>query len=97
MPPGAGGGGYGPGGGGGYGPGGPGSSGYVPPRPSPGASDYLPHLATEYRNGYDIGQRDAQLGYPRDYRRGYERFGGGYESYFQEGYGHGYDGRPMQH
>jgi hypothetical protein len=59
--------------------------------------DYPMHLAAEYRNGHEIGQRDASLGYPADYRRGFERFGGGYESYFQEGYNDGYTGRPLQH
>lgn len=66
------------------------------PRP-PAQSDYLPHLSQEYRNGWDIGARDRQTGYPRDYRRAYERFGRGYESYFQEGYEDGYSGQPIRH
>ena len=69
---------------------------YPQPRP-PAQSDYLPHLSQEYRSGYDIGTKDRQMGYPRDHRRAYERFGRGYESYFQEGYADGYDGRPIQH
>ncbi len=67
------------------------------PSRSPAQSDYLPHLSQEYRNGWDIGSRDRQTGYPRDYRRAYERFGRGYESYFQEGYEDGYAGRSMRH
>ena len=71
---------------------------YEPPQPSPPPrGDYQPQLATEYRNGYDIGQRDASVGYPSDYHRAFERFGGGFESYFQEGYSDGYEGRGMQH
>ena len=71
---------------------------YNPPHnPQNGGSDYPPNLATEYRNGFEIGQKDASVGYPRDSRRAYERFGGGYESYFQEGYADGYDGRQMAH
>ncbi len=66
------------------------------PQP-PARSDYLPHLSQEYRNGYDIGAKDRQAGYPRDHRRGYERFGRGYESYFQEGYADGYDGNRIRH
>jgi hypothetical protein len=69
---------------------------YQPPRP-PAQSDYLPHLSQEYRSGWDIGSRDRQTGYPRDYRRAYERFGRGYESYFQEGYEDGFAGRAMRH
>ena len=69
-----------------------------PPRYTPpGHSDYLPHLCDEYRSGYDIGRTDASYGYPRDPRRAYLRYGHGYESYFQEGYGDGYDGRRMMH
>jgi hypothetical protein len=67
---------------------------YRPPQPG---NDDADHLTKEYQNGYDIGQRDASVGYPRDYRRAFERFGGGYESTFQEGYMDGYDGRGMQH
>jgi hypothetical protein len=71
---------------------------YEPPRTTPNyGSDYPPNLATEYRNGFEIGQKDASVGYPRDSRRAYERFGGGYESYFQEGYADGFDGRQMAH
>ena len=71
---------------------------YEPPPPSqPPHSDYQPQLTAEYRNGYDIGQRDASVGYPSDYQRAFERFGNGYQSYFQEGYSDGYDGREMQH
>jgi hypothetical protein len=78
--------------------------GYYPQQPQqpqqqrpPSQTDYLPHLSQEYRSGHDIGAKDRQYGYPRDYRRAYERFGRGYESYFQEGYADGYDGRPMAH
>jgi len=53
--------------------------------------------ANEYRNGYDVGAKDRSYGYPRDHRRAYERFGRGYESYFQEGYADGYDGRGLRH
>lgn len=67
------------------------------PQQPPAQSDYLPHLAQEYRSGYDIGAKDRQMGYPRDYRRAYERFGRGYESYFQEGYADGYDGNRIRH
>ena len=76
---------------------------YTPPQQTiqqqrpPAQSDYLPHLSQEYRSGYEIGAKDRQYGYPRDYRRAYERFGRGYESYFQEGYTDGYDGRQMAH
>lgn len=73
----------------------------LPPEPPrytpPGHSDYLPHLCDEYRSGYDIGRTDAYHHYPRDPRRAYLRYGHGYESYFQEGYGDGYDGRRMMH
>ena len=81
----------------------PQQGGYTPPQPPqqqyqpPAQSDYLPHLAQEYRSGYDIGAKDRQMGYPRDYRRAYERFGHGYESYFQEGYADGYDGDRIRH
>lgn len=83
---------------GGYYPPGPGPAPYLPPTPGvPPTSDYLPHLSAEYRNGYDIGARDRSYGYPRDYLRAYQRFGRGYESYFQEGYFDGFDGRSMRH
>jgi len=77
----------------------PGNGGYYPPTPTPPppSSDYLPHLRDEYRNGYDVGAKDRSYGYPRDHRRAYERFGRGYESYFQEGYADGYDGRGLRH
>jgi hypothetical protein len=60
-------------------------------------SDYQPHLAREYRNGWQAGAYDAAWGAGRDYRRAYAVQGTGWESYFQEGYGDGYDGRPMAH
>jgi hypothetical protein len=80
----------------------PGQGYYQPPQPTqpprpPAQSDYLPHLSQEYRSGYEIGAKDRQYGYPKDYRRAYERFGRGYESYFQEGYTDGYDGRQIAH
>jgi hypothetical protein len=62
-----------------------------------GGSDYQPHLATEYRNGWRAGAQDAACGANRDYRRAYACFGTGWESYFQEGYSDGYEGRPMAH
>ncbi len=71
---------------------------YEPPTPTvPPSSDYLPHLRDEYRNGYDVGAKDRSYGYPRDHSRAYDRFGRGYESYFQEGYADGYDGRGLRH
>ena len=77
---------------------GPGGGYYPPaPTPTPPSSDYLPHLRDEYRNGYDVGAKDRSYGYPRDHSRAYERFGRGYESYFQEGYADGYDGRGLRH
>ena len=78
----------------------PGGGGYYPPTPTPTpppSSDYLPHLRDEYRNGYDVGAKDRSYGYPRDHSRAYDRFGRGYESYFQEGYADGYDGRGLRH
>lgn len=71
---------------------------YQPPTPRPPpSSDYLPHLRDEYRNGYDVGAKDRSYGYPREHSRAYDRFGRGYESYFQEGYADGYDGRGLRH
>ncbi len=85
----------------GYGAGpGPGAGYGQQPAPDygqPPNSGYLPHLRDEYRNGYGIGQQDRSYGYPADYRRGYSRYGHGYESYFQEGYADGYASRPMAH
>lgn len=60
-------------------------------------SDYLDHLAREYRNGWRAGRADRFNGWDRDYRRAYEIFGRGWESYFQEGYADGYEGRCPQH
>jgi len=60
-------------------------------------SDYQPHLATEYRNGWRAGAQDSAYGANRDYRRAYACQGTGWESYFQEGYTDGYQGRPMAH
>lgn len=62
-----------------------------------GGSDYQPHLASEYRNGWRAGAQDAAYGAPRDYRRAYVCQGSGWESYFQEGYNDGYEGRGMAH
>lgn len=64
---------------------------------STGGSDYQPHLASEYRNGWRAGAQDAAYGVNRDYRRAYACHGTGWESYFQEGYNDGYEGRPMAH
>jgi hypothetical protein len=60
-------------------------------------SDYQPHLASEYRHGWRAGAQDATYGASRDYRRAYACQGTGWESYFQEGYNDGYEGRPMAH
>jgi len=62
-----------------------------------GGSDYQPHLASEYRNGWRAGAQDVAYGANRDYRRAYAYQGTGWESYFQEGYNDGYEGRPMAH
>jgi hypothetical protein len=68
------------------------------PAPLPSPPDcYPPVHADEYRSGYDLGRTDARYGYPRDPRRAYTRYGRGYESFFQEGYLDGYDGRSMRH
>jgi hypothetical protein len=62
-----------------------------------GGSDYQPHLASEYRNGWRAGAQDAAYGANRDYRRAYACQGTGWESYFQEGYNDGYEGRGLAH
>lgn len=62
-----------------------------------GRSDYQPHLAREYRAGYWAGRQDSAYGYQRNSVRAFRAFGGRWESYFQEGYADGYDGRPMNH
>jgi hypothetical protein len=79
-----------------------GGPGLPPPEPP---VDFPQHPAdyhgdpttAEYRNGYDIGRKDAQFGMPRDPYRAYSRFGRGRQSYFMEGYDHGFYGRPMVH
>ena len=63
----------------------------------PPTSDYLPHLRDEYRAGYDIGAKDHSLGYLSDPKRGYTRFGHGFETYFNEGYSDGFNGGQMRH
>jgi len=60
-------------------------------------SDYLPHLAAEYRNGYFAGRRDAAWGIHRNSTAAFRVSGGRWESYFQEGYADGYDGRQIRH
>jgi hypothetical protein len=60
-------------------------------------SDYQPHLAVEYRNGYFAGRRDAAWGVTRNSPAAFRASGGRWESYFQEGYADGYDGRPIRH
>lgn len=62
-----------------------------------GRSDYQPHLAREYRTGYWAGRQDSAYGFPRNSVRAFRASGGRWESYFQEGYADGYDGRPMNH
>lgn len=68
--------------------------GYVP---ATRVSDYQPNLAAAYRAGYNYGHIDRDDGYPRQSHRAYLRWGGGYESYFQEGYADGYDNTGMRH
>lgn len=60
-------------------------------------SDYQPHLAAEYRNGYFAGRRDAAWGIQRNSPAAFRVSGGRWESYFQEGYADGYDGRQIRH
>ena len=64
----------------------------LPPPPRPGYADSRQptYASDEYRNGFDIGSRDASYGYPADSRRAYERFGEGAETSFIEGYNDGY-------
>lgn len=69
----------------------------APAYPQQPRQDYPPHLLDEYRNGHNVGVQDRSYGYPNDYARAYARFGRGYESYFQEGYADGYNGRPAAH
>ena len=79
----------------------PGSPSFHPPQrntaPPPTQSDYIPPLRDEYRAGYEIGAQDRSYGYPANYQRAYQRFGHGYESYFQEGYNDGYEARAIRH
>lgn len=74
----------------------------IPVPPDPYApreyrSDYPAHLAHDYRMGYFAGRQDRAWGYDRNYRRAYSFSGCGWESYFQEGYADGYEGRRMSH
>jgi hypothetical protein len=64
---------------------------------STSSSDYAPHLLQSYRAGYRYGKADRLSGFPRDYHRAYLMSGEAWESYFQEGYGHGYDLTGEQH
>jgi len=67
------------------------------PSSRPARSDYQPHLAQSYRQGWMAGQMARTHGWPRDYRSAFLATGCGWESYFQEGYADGYDGRCMRH
>ena len=60
-------------------------------------SDYAPNLSEAYRLGYRCGSDDAFEGRGRNYSLAYRRYGSGWESYFQEGYADGYDGRRPRH
>lgn len=62
-----------------------------------GHSDYAPHLLQSYRAGYRFGKADRLSGFPRDYHNAYLASGEAWESYFQEGYGHGYELQGEQH
>jgi hypothetical protein len=86
-------------------PGGPGAPppsdpsypGGYPNNPDSYHDHYDDPSTTEYRNGYDIGRKDARYGMPRDPHRAYSRFGRGRQTFFMEGYDHGYYGRRMVH
>lgn len=74
--------------------------GYCPPPVYPVAperTEYQPHLAADYRAGYWAGRRDAGMGFGRNSRGAFLASGCRWESYFQEGYADGYEGRPMNH
>jgi hypothetical protein len=66
-------------------------------RPMVGSSDYAPHLLQSYRAGYRYGKADRLSGFPRDYHNAFLASGEAWESYFQEGYGHGYELQGEQH
>lgn len=61
------------------------------------ASDYQPELAQSYRQGWLAGQRARHCGWRRDSHGAFLCSGAGWESYFQEGYADGFDGRGMRH
>ncbi len=67
------------------------------PSSRPARSDYQAHLAQTYRQGWMAGQMARSYGWPRDYRSAFLAARCGSESYFQEGYADGYDGRCMRH
>ncbi len=64
---------------------------------APEAGDYQPHLAADYRAGFHAGRQAALCGWRRNYHGAFLASGCRWESYFQEGYSDGYEGRPMRH
>lgn len=68
-----------------------------PRQPRANGSDYQPELAQSYRQGWAAGQRARHCGWQRDSHGAFLCSGAAWESYFQEGYADGFDGRGRRH